>query len=34
VAEVAWFKGADLPPWDEFAFENTVAVLKVWKEGL
>jgi len=33
VAEVAWFAAADLPPWDEFAFENTVAVLTAWKAG-
>jgi len=33
VAEVAWFAAADLPSWDEFAFENTVAVLTAWKAG-
>jgi ADP-ribose pyrophosphatase YjhB (NUDIX family) len=34
VAEVAWFRPEELPPWEEFAFENTIAVLKAWKEGL
>ena len=34
VSEVAWFARDELPPWDEFAFENTVTVLKAWKEGL
>ena len=34
VAEVEWFAPDELPPWDGFAFENTVAVLKAWKEGL
>jgi ADP-ribose pyrophosphatase YjhB (NUDIX family) len=34
VAEVAWFAAADLPPWNEFAFDNTVAVLQAWKAGL
>jgi len=33
VAEVAWFAAGELPPWEEFAFENTVAVLKAWEEG-
>jgi ADP-ribose pyrophosphatase YjhB (NUDIX family) len=34
VAEVRWFAPEEIPPWDEFAFENTVAVLKAWKAGL
>jgi ADP-ribose pyrophosphatase YjhB (NUDIX family) len=34
VAEVAWFTADELPPWGEFAFENTVAVLQAWKSGL
>jgi NAD+ diphosphatase len=33
VAEVAWFARDELPRWDEFAFENTVAVLQAWKAG-
>jgi len=34
VSEVAWFPPAELPPWGEFAFENTVSVLQAWKSGL
>jgi ADP-ribose pyrophosphatase YjhB (NUDIX family) len=34
VAEVGWFAASELPPWEEFAFANTVAVLKAWKAGL
>jgi len=34
VAEVRWFAPDEIPPWDEFAFENTVDVLKAWKAGL
>jgi NAD+ diphosphatase len=34
VAEVAWFPAAELPPRNEFAFENTIAVLKAWNAGL
>ena len=34
VAELAWFAPDELPPWGEFAFENTVEVLKAWKAGL
>jgi ADP-ribose pyrophosphatase YjhB (NUDIX family) len=33
VAEVDWFAAGGLPRWDEFAFENTVAVLKAWESG-
>jgi len=33
VAEVAWFAAGALPPWEEFAFENTVAVLRSWESG-
>jgi NAD+ diphosphatase len=33
VAEVAWFRAGELPPWEEFAFENTIAVLKAWESG-
>jgi NAD+ diphosphatase len=34
VAELAWFAPHELPPWGDFAFENTVAVLKLWESGL
>jgi hypothetical protein len=34
VAEVRWFAPDEIPPWGEFAFENTVVVLKAWKAGL
>jgi len=34
VAEVAWFAADELPPWGDFAFENTVSVLQAWKSGL
>ena len=33
VAEVAWFAPGELPPWERFAFANTVAVLKAWESG-
>jgi NAD+ diphosphatase len=34
VAEVAWFARGELPPWSDFAFENTVSVLRAWESGL
>jgi ADP-ribose pyrophosphatase YjhB (NUDIX family) len=34
VAEVRWFAPDEIPPSGEFAFENTVVVLKAWKAGL
>jgi ADP-ribose pyrophosphatase YjhB (NUDIX family) len=34
VAEVAWFTAEGLPQWGDFAFENTVAVLRAWRAGL
>jgi len=33
VADVAWFARGELPPWEEFAFDNTVAVLQAWESG-
>jgi ADP-ribose pyrophosphatase YjhB (NUDIX family) len=34
VAELAWFAPADLPPPDQFAFPNSVAILDAWRASI
>jgi NAD+ diphosphatase len=33
VAEIRWFRGAALPPWEEIAFPNNRAALTAWLAG-
>jgi NADH pyrophosphatase NudC (nudix superfamily) len=34
VAELAWFAPSELPPPDQFAFPNSVAILEAWRASI